>query len=45
MEIDWNKIETKWKHKWNDAKQFEADPNDKEKKFITVAFPFQVSSP
>jgi len=40
MEIDWNKIETKWKHKWNDAKHFEADPNDKEKKFITVAYPY-----
>jgi len=40
MEIDWNRIETKWRQKWNDAKHFETDPNDKEKKFITVAYPY-----
>ena len=40
MGIDWNTIETKWRQKWNDAKHFETDPNDKEKKFITVAYPY-----
>ena len=40
MGIDWNTIETKWRQKWNDAKHFETDPNNKEKKFITVAYPY-----
>jgi len=40
MAIDWNKIEQKWRVKWNEDKDFEADPNDKEKKFITVAYPY-----
>lgn len=33
-------IETKWQKKWDDEKLFESDPNDKEKLFITVAFPY-----
>jgi len=40
MELDWSGIEKKWRQKWIDAKQFESDPNDKEKKFITVAYPY-----
>jgi len=40
MKVDWNKIETKWRAKWNEGKDFETDPNDKEKKFITVAYPY-----
>jgi len=40
MEINWPGIEAKWRQIWNEAKQFEADPNDKEKKFITVAYPY-----
>jgi len=40
MEIDWAGIETKWRKKWEEGKDFEADPNDKEKKFITVAYPY-----
>ncbi|MBM3895061.1 MAG: leucine--tRNA ligase [Thaumarchaeota archaeon] len=40
MEVDWSGIEKKWRQKWIDAKQFESDPNDKEKKFITVAYPY-----
>jgi leucyl-tRNA synthetase len=40
MELDWAGIEKKWRQKWIDAKQFESDPNDKEKKFITVAYPY-----
>ncbi len=33
-------IEKKWQKKWQDAKLFESDPNDKEKLYITVAFPY-----
>ncbi|NWK09583.1 leucine--tRNA ligase [Marine Group I thaumarchaeote] len=40
MEINWNEIESKWRKKWNDSKDFETDPNDKPKKFITVAYPY-----
>ena len=40
MAIDWNKIEQKWRAKWNEGKDFESDPNEKEKKFITVAYPY-----
>jgi len=38
--INWNEIEAKWRLKWNQEKQFETDPNEKEKKFITVAYPY-----
>jgi len=40
MEINWNEIESKWRKKWNDTKDFETNPNDKPKKFITVAYPY-----
>ena len=40
MDVDWHAIEQKWRKKWNEAKEFETDPNDKEKKFITVAYPY-----
>jgi len=40
MELDWSGIEKKWRQKWIDARQFESDPNEKEKKFITVAYPY-----
>ena len=33
-------IEKKWQEKWQDAKLFESNPNDKEKMYITVAFPY-----
>jgi leucyl-tRNA synthetase len=33
-------IEKKWQKKWADAKLFESNPNDKEKMYITVAFPY-----
>ena len=39
MEINWNQIETKWQAKWNESKDFETNPNEKPKKFITVALP------
>ncbi|MFI5416810.1 MAG: leucine--tRNA ligase [Nitrososphaerales archaeon] len=38
--IDWNGIEEKWRKKWQESKDFETDPNSKEKKFITVAYPY-----
>jgi len=40
MEINWNELESKWRKKWNDSKDFETNPNDKPKKFITVAYPY-----
>ncbi len=38
--INWNDIETKWRNKWAESKDFETNPNDKPKKFITVAYPY-----
>jgi len=40
MEINWNEIESKWRDKWNETRDFETNPNDKPKKFITVAYPY-----
>lgn len=40
MEINWSKIEDKWRTKWQQNKDFESDPNEKPKKFITVAYPY-----
>jgi len=40
MDVNWAEIEKKWRKKWNDGKDFETDPSDKEKKFITVAYPY-----
>src|SRR3989338_4503175 len=40
MKIKWNEIESKWRKRWNDTKDFETEPNTKEKKFITVAYPY-----
>ncbi|MDD6285825.1 MAG: leucine--tRNA ligase [Methanobacteriaceae archaeon] len=33
-------IEKKWQKKWQDAKLFESNPDDREKMYITVAFPY-----
>ncbi|HEY5736340.1 MAG TPA: leucine--tRNA ligase [Nitrosopumilus sp.] len=38
--INWNELETKWRNKWIESKDFETNPNDKPKKFITVAYPY-----
>ncbi len=38
--VNWNEIETKWRSKWQENSDFETNPNDKEKKFITVAYPY-----
>ena len=40
MTINWNEIETKWRSKWSESKDFETNPNEKPKKFITVAYPY-----
>jgi len=40
MEIDWNAIDKKWQKKWSENNDHETDSNDKEKKFITVAYPY-----
>lgn len=33
-------IEKKWQKKWQDSKLFESNPNNQEKMYITVAFPY-----
>jgi leucyl-tRNA synthetase len=38
--IDWNLIESKWIKRWEDQKAFEADPDDRKKYFVTVAYPY-----
>jgi leucyl-tRNA synthetase len=40
MTVNWSEIEAKWRERWNTNKDFETDPNEKEKKFITVAYPY-----
>ncbi|QLH06077.1 leucine--tRNA ligase [Nitrosopumilus ureiphilus] len=40
MEINWTEIENKWRSKWIANKDFETNPNEKQKKFITVAYPY-----
>jgi len=40
MEIDWNVIDKKWQKKWSENNDHEVDSNNKEKKFITVAYPY-----
>ena len=33
-------IEKKWQKKWQDSKIFESNPDDREKMYLTVAFPY-----
>ncbi len=40
MTINWNELETKWRNKWIESKDFETNPNELPKKFITVAYPY-----
>jgi len=40
LEINWTEIENKWRSKWIENKDFETNPNEKQKKFITVAYPY-----
>ena len=34
------KIEEKWQKKWQESKLFESNPSEKEKIFLTVAYPY-----
>ncbi|MDE1811652.1 MAG: leucine--tRNA ligase [Thaumarchaeota archaeon] len=38
--MDWMTLEEKWRHKWEEDKYFEADPNNNKKFFVTVAYPY-----
>ncbi|MDX1596870.1 MAG: leucine--tRNA ligase, partial [Nitrosopumilaceae archaeon] len=38
--VNWNALEKKWREKWIQDADFETNPNEKEKKFITVAYPY-----
>jgi len=40
MTINWRENEAKWRERWIANKDFETDPNEQEKKFITVAYPY-----
>ena len=40
MTLNWTDVEKKWRSKWEENKDFETNPNDKPKKFITVAYPY-----
>jgi len=40
MEVDWNAIDKKWQKKWLENNDHETDSNNKEKKFIPVAYPY-----
>jgi len=40
-ELDWDRIEEKWRKRWTDDKLFETDPQShKRKYFLTVAYPY-----
>ncbi len=34
--IDWNSVESKWRAKWEDTKEFETNPNEKEKNSLQL---------
>ena len=38
--VNWTKLEEKWRQRWIKEKDFEAEPDSREKKFITVAYPY-----
>jgi len=40
MEVDWSAIDKKWQKKWAENNDHETNSSDKEKKFITVAYPY-----
>jgi len=42
--VNWREIELKWQKAWRESKIFEANPSDKPKFYLTVAFPY-VSGP
>jgi leucyl-tRNA synthetase len=38
--IDWNSIESKWIKRWEEQGLFEANPDNRKKYFVTVAYPY-----
>jgi len=40
MEVDWSAVDKKWQKKWAENNDHETNSSDKEKKFITVAYPY-----
>ncbi|MDE1765956.1 MAG: leucine--tRNA ligase [Thaumarchaeota archaeon] len=38
--MDWTAIEEKWRQRWEDEKQFQSDPDERKKFFVTVAYPY-----
>ena len=40
MGINWADIESKWQARWDRDRYFEAEPDDRPKKFVTVAYPY-----
>ncbi len=40
MGADWGEIEARWRARWREDRDFEADPGEGKKKFITVAYPY-----
>ncbi len=38
--MDWGLMEAKWRKRWEERRHFEANPDDRPKKFITVAYPY-----
>ncbi|HJS68231.1 MAG TPA: class I tRNA ligase family protein, partial [Nitrososphaera sp.] len=38
--IDWNSIEGKWIKRWEEGKLFQAEPDERKKYFVTVAYPY-----
>ncbi|MEW6592371.1 MAG: leucine--tRNA ligase [Candidatus Hadarchaeota archaeon] len=42
--MNWREIEPKWQRAWSEAKLFEANPSNKPKFYLTVAYPY-VSGP
>ncbi|MDI1495534.1 MAG: leucine--tRNA ligase [Cenarchaeum symbiont of Oopsacas minuta] len=38
--MDWSKLEKKWQERWSKDRDFETKPDSREKKFITVAYPY-----
>ena len=37
---DWAALEAKWRARWQESRAFEADPDGRPKKFVTVAYPY-----
>ncbi len=43
--MDFKKIEEKWQKKWEEAKLFEANPDERKKYFITFPYPYVNGAP